>query len=501
MPFDEQAIRSLPKEAIDPYGDRVPVSADAAPPALPLALNPADGGPARPARAEAATGAAVAQAGGAAAAATGGARAAAWAPIAAGVAAWAGLVAAGRLMAVPLQADDFRIHIGNPPLVGSLDWHPGAGLLGAIAIAAAAVAAGPRLAVTLRWRILLASAWGLAGAWAFALAAADGFDAVSAPLETRYEYLHDLHRVGSPGEFLATFTSRIGEFATHTKGHPPGFLVGTWLLDQAGVGGSRPLALLVIALGALAAAAALAAARALAGERHARAAAPFVALSPAAIWIATSADAAYLGLSTVGLAALAVACVGRGPRSDAAAAGAGALLGIALISSYGVAPLGVVALAIALATRRVRPVVIAGAAVAAVLAAAAAAGFWWLDGLQATHDLYASGIAGRRPYTEFLVINLAAFALALGPAAAAGLAALRGRAAWWLPGAALVAVAAADLSGLSRGETERIWLPFTPWILLAAAALASARGRPCRGWIAAQAALALALAAGTRSPW
>jgi hypothetical protein len=94
------------------------------------------------------------------------------------------------------------------------------------------------------------------------------------------------------------------------------------------------------------------------------------------------------------------------------------------------------------------------------------------------------------------VISPAAFALATGPAAVAGLARLRGRRAWVLPGSALAALAVADLSGLSRGETERIWLPFAPWLLLAAASL-----RAPRAWLAAQLGLAIALQAWVRSPW
>ncbi|EGJ77228.1 putative integral membrane protein [Streptomyces sp. Tu6071] len=54
--------------------------------------------------------------------------------------------------------------------------------------------------------------------------------------------------------------------------------------------------------------------------------------------------------------------------------------------------------------------------------------------------------------------------------------------------AALVALLAADLSGMSKAETERIWLPFTVWLLPAAALLP----RP-RLWLAAQAVLALLL--------
>ncbi|NEA18292.1 hypothetical protein G3I29_22840, partial [Streptomyces halstedii] len=54
--------------------------------------------------------------------------------------------------------------------------------------------------------------------------------------------------------------------------------------------------------------------------------------------------------------------------------------------------------------------------------------------------------------------------------------------------AALLALALADLSGMSKAETERIWQPFVLWLLPAAALLP---GRGTRGWLAAQAAVAL----------
>ena len=164
--------------------------------------------------------------------------------------------------------------------------------------------------------------------------------------------------------------------------------------------------------------------------------------------------------------------------------------------SYGLAPLGLLAVAVAIATRGWRRLAVAAAGVALVLLAFGAAGFWYPSGLAATHAQYAAGVAARRPYLDFLVISPAAFALALGPAAVAGLAALRDRRAWILPGAALAALAIAELSGLSRGETERIWLPFAPWLLLACAAL-----RLPRAWLAAQLALAIVLQVGVRSPW
>jgi len=55
--------------------------------------------------------------------------------------------------------------------------------------------------------------------------------------------------------------------------------------------------------------------------------------------------------------------------------------------------------------------------------------------------------------------------------------------------AALVVVAA-DLSGLSKAEVERIWLPFAVWLLVAVAHLPA---HTHRWWLAGQALTALAV--------
>jgi len=96
------------------------------------------------------------------------------------------------------------------------------------------------------------------------------------------------------------------------------------------------------------------------------------------------------------------------------------------------------------------------------------------------------------------VANLAVFALMLGPAGIAGLVRVRRSPVALLVGAALVAVVMADLSGLSKAEVERIWLPFLPWVLLATATLAGDRVRP---WLAAQAGLAIGLQLTMAWPW
>ena len=147
----------------------------------------------------------------------------------------------------------------------------------------------------------------------------------------------------------------------------------------------------------------------------------------------------------------------------------------------------------------VGPVVAAALVGAAAVAVAwTAAGFWWLDGLDAAHHFYGLRAGNDRPYGYFLVADLAVFALMLGPAGVAGLMGVARTRVAPLVVAALVAVAAADLSGLSKAEVERIWLPFLPWVLLATVALPRAT---TRRWLAAQAALAVALQLTIAWPW
>ena len=395
--------------------------------------------------------------------------------------AWAALVAGGMLVGRHLYDADPLIHVGAPPLVGSYDLRVGPLALPALAVAVFGVAAGPRLARRLHFGALLAAAWVGAAAWALALAVTDGASAITRPLETRYEYLTAVPRVGeNPGTFLQGFVDQLPTYATHVRGHPPGLVLVLWALDRVGLGGATVAAALVIGAGALVAPAALVALRALSGEAAARSAAPFLVLLPGAVWMATSADALFAGVLACAVAALALAAGRRDGVGRALALGAGLTFGVALAMSYGAVPFGVIPLAICLWRRDLVSLALTGLGVLLVLGALAAAGFWWWDGLQATRDLAAAGVQGRRAYLPFLLISLAAFALAVGPAAAAGLARLRTHATWVLCGGALVAVLLADLSGLSRGETERIWLPFAPWIVLAAGGLGAAGWAPRR---------------------
>jgi hypothetical protein len=409
---------------------------------------------------------------------------------------WAGLIVAGHLIGAALVAGDPRIHVSAPPLVGGFDVRLGPRALPVLVLAAGAVAWAPTVARRLPWRALLAVCLAAAIAWPVLLASTDGLSHLPAPLESRYEYLADVPRVGDPAVFLRHFVDDLPSYRTHVKGHPPGMLLLLAQMDRAGLGGGVAAAVLVIVVAALAPVGVLVAARELASEAHARRAAPYVVFAPAAVWIATSADALFAGVAATGIALFALATGRRGPAGHALALAAGVLLGVALQLSYGLAALGALVLLIAAHRRALATLLVAGTGVAAVVLAFGVAGFWWWDGLRATEELYSSGVAALRPRLPFVLIGLAAFALALGPAVVAGLAALRGRALWVLPAGALLAVAAASASGLSRGETERIWLPFVPWLALAAAALPRQRL-----WLALQVAIALAVQLGVRSPW
>jgi hypothetical protein len=118
--------------------------------------------------------------------------------------------------------------------------------------------------------------------------------------------------------------------------------------------------------------------------------------------------------------------------------------------------------------------------------------------LATKHEYDTLGVT--RPYSYFVVNNLAAWALALGPAIAVALVRLRDRRLWLLVGGAVAAALLADVSGLSEGEVERIWLPFTIWVLAAGAALGP-RARAVRGWLALQVTCALAVTATIGTLW
>ncbi|WP_139238109.1 hypothetical protein [Streptomyces pini] len=398
---------------------------------------------------------------------------------------------------------DFEVlRLRWPPLYARWLPHAGPGTPAALCLAVLTVAYGPPLARRLPWRRLLFAAWGGAMAWSWSLALVDGWDRGAAGrLTTKYEYLRSVGDVHDVGATLRTFTDHIlmdspGNWPAHVAGHPPGALLTFVGLDRVGLGGGAWAAAWCVTTGASAAVAVLVALRVLCDEGTARRAAPFLVLAPSAVWMGVSADGHFTAVAAWAVALLALSATGavRAPR--AAALGSGVLFGWLVYLSYGLTLMAVVALAVLAVARTARPVpyVLLGAAPWVI--AFTAAGFWWYEGYTTLVERYYQGAAGVRPYAYYVWANLAAQVLTVGLATVAGLRRAatgpgrRHRALVVLLAGAVCAALVADLSGMSKAETERIWLPFTLW-LLPAAALLPEPGH--RWWLAAQAAVALAV--------
>jgi len=423
-----------------------------------------------------------------------------------------GLFAAAALTGAVLFLLGHPVRATTAPLHAHWLPHLGPGTPLALAVAGLLCWHGPALAARLPWRWLLAASYATAVAWTLSLALVDGWHrGVAGRLTTPYEYLDEVPGVTDIPAMLSGFTTRILDFqpdswTTHVAGHPPGALLVFVWLDRIGLGGGTWAGLLCVLAGAVTAVAVPHAVRSLGTEDAARAVVPFIVLFPGAVWIGVSADGLFAGVTSAGVALLAAA-VTRTAAIPAVAGGA--LLGFGCYLSYGLVLMGPVAAAVVLlgtpGRRRAAWWAVAGAA--AVAAAFTVAGFDWLTGYHLLIQRYYQGIASDRPYGYWIWANLGLLAVSAGPAAAvilrrAGQAATAqrhnlvrpwraftaGHSTWLLPLSAAAAILAADLSGYSKAEVERIWLPFGIW-LMAGAALIPPQHR--RHWLTAQAVIAL----------
>jgi hypothetical protein len=175
---------------------------------------------------------------------------------------------------------------------------------------------------------------------------------------------------------------------------------------------------------------------------------------------------------------------------------AGLLLGYCVMLSYGLPLLGVLAIAVLFAARSARPLAWAVVSALAVVLAFAVAGFSWWEAYPILHTRYWAGIAQSRPAEYWLWGDIAALCFSAGPVLGVSIALMirRIRAAnsacdnrlpeaservvAMLTGAAVLCVLAADVSLMSKAETERIWLPFVPWLLVGTALVPSRWRQP-----------------------
>ena len=371
------------------------------------------------------------------------------------------------------------------------DWKPrvGPGTIPAVAIAIAALVFAPRLARSLRWRWLLLGSFAVGLAWMLSLAFVDGVAGVSGILVKPHEELNTAHQVTSIPAMLHEFIARIPLHSSHhwqvqVAGHPPGALLFFVALVHVGLGSGFAAGMAVTVLAATIPVAVLLTLRRLGAGDGARLAAPFLVLAPAAIWESVSGDAVFATVSTWGLCALAFAATARGWRRITGwSLLAGLLLGYTVFLSYGLVLIAIAALAILVLARSWRPVPIVLSVVAAITLAFAAGGFAWWRAYPVLSQRYFDGIASMRPYPYWVWADFACLAISAGPVVGSVIAIALVRVWSWrsepaelrpiilLVLAAVAMVLLADVSGMSKAEVERIWLPFIPWLLVGTALL------------------------------
>jgi methylthioxylose transferase len=426
---------------------------------------------------------------------------------------WIGLVVTSGLVALAIALprllgwEVYSYSVPDPSVVPPLHakWDPkvGLGTLPAIVLALLAWRHAPALAERLSWSRLLLAAYGGGVAWLFALAFVDGSEGISRVLGNPYEYLETARQVTDIPAMLAEFVDRIpyaaepDNWVTHIAGHPPGALLFFVLLARLGLGGDFTAGAVVVLIAATLPLAVLMTLRALGVEAVARRAAPFLVLGPAALWLAVSADAVFAVVAAWGLACLAMAATRHRTASMVGwSIAAGLVLGASVLLSYGLVLLGFLALAVLAAARCWRPLPWSVLAATVPVIVMAAAGFVWWEALPVLRERYLDGLAADRPASYWWWGNLAALCLCAGPALGAALAHLvaLGRSAdrtvVLLVGAASAIIVAAEVTGMSKAEVERIWLPFVPWLLVATGLLPERWRRPC---LALQLATALVL--------
>lgn len=395
----------------------------------------------------------------------------AWASVGAALVVVIASIAVPRILGI-----DVRVHW--PPLHADVRGTMPPYLIGAASLGLVLALGAPGLIHRLRWPLAVAATTATSWIWTMALALSDGTAGLSRVFSRPGEYRYDARRVDDIPAMLDEFVDRIpldaaGHWDIHAAGHPPGALLSFLVLDRVGVTSAFWVGVVVVTLGASAVAAAMLTLNELADETFARRAGIWIALAPAAVWAGVSADWYFAAVAAWGLFLLTWAAR---RRSGVAGIAAGVLLGWCVFLSYGLVLLAIPALAVVGVVSGWRTVPWALGGALAVTAGFWAAGFAWWEAFPVLHERYYAGIAAERAYSYWVWADVGAWILTLGLATCAALPTLvrltRARSA---PAvvitSVLVAVAVATASGMSKAEVERIWLPFTVWVLAAGALL------------------------------
>jgi methylthioxylose transferase len=420
-----------------------------------------------------------------------------------------------------------RIKLGAAPFVGKWDLRVSPVIIPVILFAMAAVWYLPKVLRVLGDWLSVGLTAVVGTGFAVVLAATEGLSAVLAPVVDPTEYWANVELLPPAGDLLLLHSNYdfLVDRTVHMKGHPPGFVLILKGLAAIGLGAPwivGALSFLGIGLSISAVAVAV---RSVADCETMRLVLPFLALAPFAVWLGTSADAFFAGVAAWGIALVTLAVrSARLPKRLLLGAASGLLLSGALFLTYGAATIMALAAVMALTAIRNRLLPTIQVGVAACLSAGVVTavfdhfGFWWFDGLRLTNKFYWIGSAYFRTWTYFLLANVAVLLIAVGPTVIAGIVSLRDRRLWPVVGGALLCITVAEVSQYSKGEVERIWLLFMPWLVPSVAALAGSKNLveneaapPATAsssarsinpkWLVAQVAVAFVLQVTLRSKW
>ena len=422
--------------------------------------------------------------------------------------AWLALTAIGLGLTWLAVRSGAQLGTRSAPFLGSYRFAVGFATMLAILVAAAVIFGAQHGRFDkLPFRSVLAVGWATTFGWALSLALVDGAAGLTRSLQSPDNYLTDVPGVGDePLAFIRTFTEHAGQHSVAARGHPPGPVLFLWALHRLGLTDRLALGVLIAALGALITPLVLSAVRGVCGELAARRYAPVLILAPYAVWVAVSVDVvvAVLGAVMVAMGVRASAHTRTGWRAGVWALGSGVTLGLAALFSYAAPWLGLSVVCLYFARRRAFLNVATGLGALLPVLAAQFAGFVWIDGLSVARADFAARVEPNRSAVWWGGISVVVLVLAAGPPLIRSLRRLRNTPGWPFLAGAGVAVAFSILFGLSRGGAEAAWLPFFPWLTVAAVAPRRQGGEPAPSpllLVAVGALTAVVVEASLATPW
>ena len=230
---------------------------------------------------------------------------------------WVGLVFLGRLWGIYLEAEGTHLILYTPPVLGGYRLTVPISLIVPVVAAVVLIIGLPPLARRLTWRATLVIGTVSALVWWIALTLVDGVAGLTDGLAWSSEMANVEPIVsGHPRAWLSGFTAGVMNDGIQVRAHPPGLPLLLGIMNRWGMPGTGWAVGVTLAVAASTVIAVLITVRELAGEDAARRALPFVVLSPAAIWIATSFDALFMGVAAWYVALFVLACPARRPTPD-----------------------------------------------------------------------------------------------------------------------------------------------------------------------------------------